>query len=145
MPVIEEDVFIPQPPEAVFDYLDRAENLPVWDSSVLEAKQLHEGPNDVGSRWRGASKVLGHRFEWTVEIAERERPRRTVSRAIEGKLHFTVTHTLQPENEGSRFTYRVDAESGLGGVFGRLSDPLVEKAQRRTIRANLDTLAELLS
>jgi NADPH:quinone reductase-like Zn-dependent oxidoreductase len=29
-------------------------------------------------------------------------------------------------------------------VFGRLADPIVEKAQRRTVRANLDTLAELL-
>jgi hypothetical protein len=33
----------------------------------------------------------------------------------------------------------------LGGVFGRLADPLVEKVQRRTVRANLDTLAELLT
>ena len=60
-------------------------------------------------------------------------------------MQFTVSNTLEPEGDGTRFTYRVEAESGLGGVFGRLADPLVEKAQRRTVRANLDTLAELLT
>jgi len=144
MPVVEQDVFISRRPEDVFEYLDKAENLPVWDSSIMEAEQISDGPNDVGSRWRGVSKILGRRFEWVVEISEREPPRRAVSRAVEGKMQFTVSNTLEPEGDGTRFTYRVEAESGLGGVFGRLADPLVEKAQRRTVRANLDTLAELL-
>lgn len=145
MPIVEQDVFIPRRPEDVFDYLDKAENLPVWDSSIMEAEQISDGPNDVGSRWRGGSKILGRRFEWVVEIFEREPPRRTASRVVEGKLQFTVTNTLEPEGDGTRFTYRVEAAPGLADVFGRLADPLVEKAQRRTVRANLDTLAELLS
>jgi len=99
----------------------------------------------VGTRWRGVSKILGRRSEWTTELTELQPPVRTVSRAVEGKLQFTVTNTLQPENAGTLYTYRVEADSGLGGVFGRLADPIVEKAQRRTARANLDTLAELLA
>lgn len=145
MPVVEENVSIGRPPEEVFDYLNTAENLPVWDSSVLEAEQLDSEPLAVGTRWRGASKILGRRFEWTTEVTELEPPTRLVSRAVAGKLSFTVTNTLRPENGGTRFTYRVDAATGLGGIFGRLSDPIVEKAQRRTVRANLDTLAELLA
>jgi hypothetical protein len=39
----------------------------------------------------------------------------------------------------------VDADPGLGGVFGRLADPLVERAQGRTVRNNLETLAEILT
>ncbi len=76
---------------------------------------------------------------------ELEPAARVSSRAVDGKLHFTVTNTMRAEAGGTRFTYRVEAESGLGGIFGRLSDPIVEKAQRRTVRANLDTLAELLA
>jgi hypothetical protein len=37
------------------------------------------------------------------------------------------------------------ADAGLGGLFGRIADPIVERAQRRTIRGSLDTLAELLT
>ncbi len=145
MPVIDESVFISRSPQEVFDYVCRAENLPVWDSSIMETEQLDPGPIRVGTRWRGASKILGRRFEWTTEVTELKPGARISSRAVEGKLHFTVTNTLQPENDGTRFSYRVEADSGLGGVFGRLTDPIVEKVQGRTIRANLDTLAELLA
>ncbi len=145
MPVVEESVFIARPPQEVFEYVSTAQNVPVWDSSIMEAEQVDCGPLQVGSRWRGASKILGRRFHWTTELVEFQPPVRMVSRAVEGELHFTVTNTFQPEAGGTRFTYKVDAESGLGGIFGRVADPIVEKAQRRTVRANLDTLAELLA
>lgn len=145
MPVVEESVFIARSPEEVFDYLTTAKNLPVWDSSIMEAEQVDSGPMRVGTRWRGVSKILGRRFEWTTEVTELQPPTRAVSRAVEGKIRFTVTNTLQQENAGTRYTFKVEADSGLGGVFGRLTDPIVEKAQRRTVKANLDTLAELLT
>jgi uncharacterized membrane protein len=145
VPTVEESVLIQRSPEEVFDYVGTAQNLPVWDSSILEAEQVDSGPLRVGTRWRGASKVLGRRFEWTTEVVELDSPTTTVSRSVEGKLQFTVTNTFEPAAGGTRFTYKVDAESGLGGIFGRLADPIVEKAQRRTVRANLDTLAELLT
>lgn len=145
MPVVEESVVIARPPEEVFDYLAKADNLPVWDSSIVQAEQVGAGPVGVGTRWRGASKILGRRFEWTTELTEFDRPRRSSSRSVEGKLQFTVTIRLEPADGGTRFTYRVDAASGLGGVFGRLADPFVERAQARTVRANLETLAELLA
>jgi uncharacterized membrane protein len=145
MPVVEESVFIARPPEEVFDYLSKAENLPVWDSSIVRAEQVGADPVGVGTRWRGTSKILGRRFEWTTELTEFDPPRRSSSRSVEGKLEFTVTILLEPADGGTRYTYRVDAASGLGGVFGRLADPMVERAQARTVRANLETLAELLA
>ncbi|HEY9356024.1 MAG TPA: hypothetical protein VIQ52_06950, partial [Arthrobacter sp.] len=70
---------------------------------------------------------------------------RIVSRSVDGPLEFTITTTLVPEDDGTRLNYRIDAASGLGGIFGKLADRLVEKAQARTVRANLETLAELLA
>src|SRR4051812_6875675 len=145
MPVIEEDVHISRPSQEVFDYLTTPENLPVWDSSVLEVERVTPGPVQVGNRWRGVSKILGLRFGWTLELTELEPRTRWVTRTVEGKLKFAVTHRVEPENGGTRYTFKVEAESGLGGIFGRLADPIVEQAQRRTVRANLDTLAELLT
>lgn len=51
---------------------------------------------------------------------------------------------IEEKPGGTKLTYRIDAESGLEGVFGRLADPFIEKARARTGRANLETLAELL-
>jgi uncharacterized membrane protein len=145
MPVVEESVVIARPPAEVFDYLAKAANLPEWDSSIVQAEQVGAEAVGVGTRWRGTSKILGRRFEWATEITEFDRPRRSSSRSVEGKLQFTVTVLVEPADGGARFTYRVDAASGLGGVFGRLADPIVERAQARTVRANLETLAELLA
>jgi uncharacterized membrane protein len=145
MPVVEEDVFIARPPHEVFEHLITAENLPVWDSSIMEAEQVDEGPTQVGTRYRGVSKILGRRFEWTTKVTEFEPPTLTTYQSVQGKLNFTVTHRLQPENAGTRFTYKIEADAGLGGLFGRIADPIVERAQRRTVRGSLETLAELLT
>ncbi len=144
MPVVEHSVFIAQPPAVVFDYLTKAENLPVWDSSIVQAEQVGTDPVAVGTRAQGTSKILGRRFQWTSEVTELDPPRQVSYRSVEGKLAFTVTNTCEPADGGTQYTFRLEAESGLGGVFGRLADPIVERAQSRTVRANLDTLADVL-
>lgn len=145
MPVVEETVIIPRPLEPVFDFLSDAGNVTLWDSSVVEAEQVGTDPLAKGTRWRGVTKILGKRFEWTTEITDAQRPARMESKSVEGKLTFTVLYELQRHRRGTLLRYRIDAESGLGGVFGRLGDPLVQSAQGRTVRANLKRLAELLA
>lgn len=145
MAVVEESTFVHRAPREVFDFLARPANLPVWDNSIVDAAQDGDGPLGVGTRVRGTSKILGRRFDWVTEYTEYDPPRRLVSRSIEGSLHFTVTNTLEREGDGTRLTWRVEATPGLGGVFGRLADPLVEKAHARTVRGNLETLTEVLT
>src|SRR5262249_12717187 len=77
MPVITQTVVIARPAAEVLDLLARAENLPRWDSSIVECVQMDAAPVTVG--------------------------------------------------EGTRLRYRLAAESGLGGAFGRAMEPLIEK------------------
>jgi uncharacterized membrane protein len=144
MPVVEDNTYIARSPEEVFDYLSRPENLPLWDSSILQVEQIDPGPLARGTRWRGTTKIMGRRFDWTTEITDVQSPSRMDSRSIEGKLTFEVAYALQPERDGTRLTYRVEAASGLGGAFGRFADPLVQNAQARSVRANLERLAGIL-
>lgn len=144
MPVVEESVLIPREPQEVFDYLSVPENNPLWDTTAVAARQLDDGAVTVGTRWSGTTKVMGRRFDWVTEITEIGAPEVLASRSVEGKMHFTARYELQPESGGTRLTYRIEAESGLGGVFGRFGDPLVESAQGKAVRANLARLAELL-
>ena len=88
---------------------------------------------------------MGRRFHWSTEATEFDPPNRVVNTAVDGPMKFQVALILEPVDGGTKLTYRVDAETGLGGVFGKLADPLIERAQGRTIRANLESLAELLA
>jgi uncharacterized protein YndB with AHSA1/START domain len=147
MAVVEESIVIPRTPREVFDYVVDARHLPHWDNSIVEAEP--EGPEEprVGARVAGVSKILGRRFPWITEFTEYDPPQRVVYRSVGGPLRFTITERFEPEDGGSstRFTWRVDADPGLGGVFGRLADPFVERAQARTVRNNLETLTEILT
>lgn len=145
MPVVEESVFIARSPQEVFDFITDPAKIPVWDASVVAAEQVGTGPIGPGTRTRGTSKIMGRHFDWVTEATQFEPPTRSVLKSVEGPLTFTVTSVLEPAEGGTRLTYRIDADAGLGGVFGRLADPFIEKAQARTVRANLETLAELLA
>jgi uncharacterized membrane protein len=145
MPTVEVSVVIAREPEDVFDFLIEAANLPVWDSSVVSTEQLGDDPVRVGTQTKGVSKVLGRSFTWTSELTELERPTLAKYTTIDGPINFVVTNLLEAHQDGTRYTYRIDAESGLGGVFGRLADSFIASAQTRTVRANLANLAELLA
>jgi carbon monoxide dehydrogenase subunit G len=145
MAVIEENVFIARPPQEVFDYLIRTENIPVWDSSVIQAEQVGDGPVGVGTRSTGTSKIMGRHFDWVTENIHFDPPRKSVIQSVEGDFKFTIANILEPQGDGTLLTYRIEADSGLGGLFGKLADTFVQKAHTRTVRANLDTLADLLA
>ena len=144
MPVIEETVIITRPVREVFDFLMLAENLPRWDSSMLECAQIGDGAVTVGTRYRGASKILGRRIEWVTEVVELVPGIRAVSRSVAGPLSFTVSYEVSASPAGTALRYRLAAESGLGGAFGRALEPIVQRAQTKVVRANLGTLASLL-
>jgi uncharacterized membrane protein len=144
LPVIDQSVVIARPAAEVFDFLVHAENLPRWDSSMLECVQIGSGPVGVGTRYRGASKILGRRIEWTTEVIDLVAGVRAESKAIEGTPRFTVSYEVSETPDGTSLRYRIVADSGLGGAFGRAMEPIVQKAQTKIVKANLDTLVGLL-
>ncbi len=144
MPVIEQSVVIARPAAEVFDFLVDAANLPRWDSSMLECVLIGPEPVTVGTRYRGASRILGRRIEWTTEVTEFDPGVRSQSRSVEGPLQFTVSYDVAETPEGTHLTYRIAADSGLGGAFGRAMEPIVQKAQAKVVKGNLETLVGLL-
>ena len=144
MPVIDETVVIAHPAGDVFDFMLLAENQPRWDSSMLECVQVGSGAVTVGTRYRGASKILGRRIEWTTEVVEFVPGARVASQSVAGPLTFTVSYDVSASPVGTTLRYRLAAESGLDGAFGRAMEPIVQRAQTKVVRANLGQLASLL-
>ena len=144
MPTVEESITIDRSPEDVWAFLTITDNLPAFESQLTRLTQVTDGDVGLGTRWEGATNVLGRKLEWTTEIVEFEPPTRSRTKSVEGKLPFEITYTLTPAGNGTQFTYRIEAASGLAGLFGKLGDPLVQRAQTRTVKTNLANLKELL-
>ncbi len=80
-----------------------------------------------------------------TEFTEYEPQKLISGKSVDGKVDFTNTSKLEETDGGTRFTYRLETESGLGGIFGKLADPIVSAAYSRVVRASLDNLADLLT
>jgi uncharacterized protein YndB with AHSA1/START domain len=145
MPVVEASVAISRPPSEVFQFVTSAENLPKWDSATLQAVQRGSGPPQLGTRTDGVSKILGRRISWTTEVTAFEPGHLASWTSVEGPLRFTATSVVEPLDDGTWYTYRVEGESGLGGVFGRMTDPFVVRGLNGIVRTNLVALKDLLT
>jgi carbon monoxide dehydrogenase subunit G len=144
MPGVQESVTIARPPQEVFDFLANFENLSAFDAFVTASGQVGDGPPGLGTRGRGTTRFMGQQFDWMVEFTEFEPPRRMVSRSVEGKRDVTATFTLEPADGGTRVTERIET-GAMGGLLGRLPDPLVNRLLGRSLRGNLKTLSRVLA
>jgi hypothetical protein len=145
MPVIEESILINREPKEVFDFASDYRNIAVIDASQAEdVEKLTDGPLEVGTRMQGAAKVLGRRIPWISECTVLDPPNKMRVESVEAPLAFAFDYLYEPAEGGTKATIRCETESGMGGVFGKFGDGLVTRTYAKQIRANLETLKELM-
>ncbi len=132
---VEETVEIGRPIEEVFAYVTDPENLATWTGVVVEVRK------DGGDRFTLVQKFLGRRFETPCEVIASEPNRRYAYRSTGGPIPYTFSYTLEPSGSGTRFTHTGEGEPGS---FFSLVGPLFEKAAKRQMRHDVDTLKDLL-
>ena len=138
----EHSVVIERPVQEVFAFSADPNNDALWLSSTLETEQTSEGPMGVGATFRNTTKFLGRRFDTTYEVTESEPPHKRCFRVTSGPVPGEVCYVFEPGEGGStRFTQNFEAE--VGGFF-RLAEPLVARAIRRQMEADMATLKDLL-
>ena len=139
---VEESIEIRRPLNEVFDYVANPENLPEWSSLAIEVKDAPE-PLNEGDAFTTVGKFLGRRFETPFERASYEPNRRYTDRAARGPVPDQEwTYTFEEVSEGA--TRLTRAAEGEPGGFFKLADPLIERALKRQVRADLETLKDLL-
>jgi uncharacterized membrane protein len=142
---MEASVVIARPVAEVWEYLSKAENLPVWVPVVDEVTQITAGPLAVGTRWRGVARFLGIGFTALIECTRCELNKAVEFKSVASKLVISSTATFDEVHGGTRFTYRTESKTGLGRTFGKLTSPIVSKASSRALQASLENLVKVLS
>ncbi len=132
---VEETVEIGRPADEVFAYVTDPENLATWAGVVVEVRK------DGGDRFTLVQKFLGRRFETPCEVIASEPNRRHVFRSTGGPVPLTFTYALEPSGAGTRLTQTGEGEPG--SFFG-LVGPLFERAAKRQVRHDLETLKDVL-
>ena len=135
---VEESIEINRPVEEVFAYSTDVENLPEWAGPVAEARKEGPGPLSVGDQFTLVQKFLGRRFESPCEVIALEPNRRFEYRSWGGPVPFT--YTCMPSGAATRFTMIAEGEPGS---FFKLVGPLFEKADKRQVKNDLETLKDI--
>ena len=134
-------VVVNRPVEEVFAYLTNPENLPEWQTMVLEARQDSPGAMTKGTKLTDVRKFLGRRFETTVEVTAFEPSKRADFKAVSGPIPFEISHTLEPVDGAT--SIKVVAQ-GEPGRFFKLAEPLVGTQAERQFRNDYATLKDFL-
>jgi uncharacterized membrane protein len=139
---VEESVEIGRPVEEVFAYAADPENLPEWSGLAIEVRKDTSGPLREGDVFVTVAKFLGRRFETPFEVTSYETNRRYTHRATGGPIPDQEwTYTYEEVPGGTRLTR---AAQGEPGGFFKPADPLIERALKRQVRTDMETLKDLL-
>jgi len=139
---IETSTQIGRPRAEVFDFLTDVENLPKWQSGVVESRPLSEGPVRVGYRFEETAKVGLWKLHNVCTVTDLKANERFAFEAkSSGPLDYEGSFDLQPVAGGTRLTLRGSAR--LKGLW-RLLQPLLAGDLRKETRAELESIRRLL-
>lgn len=130
---------IARPTDEIFAFVSDLRNDPRWHTDILEARLAEGGTVGPGSTFAIRFKPFMGQSEGTVTVSEYEPPSRVVLRGRMGKMAPTITLTVEPEGEGSRFTRRVEMQPPgllrllapiMGGMFRKQNAGFVANLKR---------------
>jgi hypothetical protein len=95
----------------------------------------------VGTRGEDVRKYLGREFRTTYEIVEYEPDRKLRFRSLSGPIQFEGSYTLEPVNEGTKFSFTIQGEAG---PFSALVGPLASRIARKQVESDAASLKKML-
>ena len=143
MLTVRDSTYIDAPPETVFSFLDEPARQVSFTPSLTTSSLIERLPNG-GARARYVFTVYGIDLEGEVRATDYDPPSRIVW-TMTGDLSGTIRWYLDPERDGTRFTfaatYRVPGPSFLQPVI----TPVLRRYNEREVRSLLQQLRAQIS
>jgi uncharacterized membrane protein len=132
---------IERPRAEVAAYVTDWQNDPTWIKALAEVRLLSEPPLRVGSRVLRVAHFLGRRIEYINEVVELEPGTRLVMRSVKAPFPMSVVYEFDEAGEATLM--RIRAQGDADGFY-RLAAPVLSRAVKRTIAADLRRLKNVL-
>ncbi|MGA2504993.1 MAG: SRPBCC family protein [Anaerolineales bacterium] len=137
----EMSIFFHRPVQEVFDFISDFRNGPQWQSGLLGVGRITEYPLGVGTRFTSVRKFMGRKMESGIEFTAFEVNKKFAIRSYSGSSPFKQTFLFEDTGEGTRVKTVFELE--LGGLMS-LAEPLVAPRVRREMKADFETLREII-
>jgi uncharacterized membrane protein len=138
---VQVETTVERPRAEVARYATDWRNDPAWIGALTEARLVTEEPLRIGSQIARVATFLGRRIEYVNEVVELEPEARLVMRSVKAPFPMTVTYEFRDADGGTRM--RIRAQGDASGFY-RLAGPLLDRAVKRSIVADLARLKTIL-
>jgi uncharacterized protein YndB with AHSA1/START domain len=133
---------IPRPREEVAAYAADPDRTTSWYANIDRVEWQTPRPLDMGSRLTFVARFLGRTLTYTYEIVELVPGERLVMRTAQGPFPMETTYTWTDAGPGA--TTMTLRNRGEPAGFAKLARPVMERAMRRAMTADLRRLRDLL-
>jgi uncharacterized membrane protein len=144
MAPITESIEINRRPEDVFAYLDDVKRHGEWQEQIVDVQPQDDGPLRVGSRIKETRRVPGGDRAMTYEITERDPPRQSSFRVLDGPIRAVGTVSVEPVGDGSRSRVTITIDFKGHGLAGKVLLPVAKTQARKQIPKDQARMKELL-
>ena len=138
---VETSIAIDRPVEVIFSFVTDRRNDIVWQSGLLEARQISDGPFDVGATYFQLMEFLGQKIESTYEVTAFEPNRKMGFKSISGPIPVQGEIAMEPGSNGTEVSIMFKADPG--GLF-KMAGPIFGRVAKQQWESNLATLKDLL-
>jgi len=120
-------VTINRPVNEVFDFVAQPSHEPDWHFDVKEVLRAKDGPYEIGEKFQWRINFGGLKT-YSLEVTAFEPNRFIELTTNEGPVLPVLTHTFQPEGDGTLYTRRIKFETKgllriLAPLMVRLNNP----------------------
>lgn len=142
METFTKSIIIQRPVEEVFNLASCLIRCSVWQSTVVSAEKITEGPVGVGTTYRHQVKFLGTVAEIHPTITVWEPSRRMGFQDDDVHSPSGAVYTFESVDGGTKFTALVTGDTT--GKFIHYGETFARRALMRQYDADMQTLKELL-
>jgi carbon monoxide dehydrogenase subunit G len=139
---VERRATVPATPEAVFAFLADLENLPAWQTGVLEARITSDGPIGVGSTAHVVRSLMGQRIEAPLTVTEYHPPSHFVVESKVSGVRVAIALDLTAVATGTDVA--VTAEIRGSGLTAFM-EPMIASAAGSDLETSLERLRTALA
>jgi hypothetical protein len=143
MKPIVKSLVINRPIEEVYDVATCQRRCVVWQSGIVNAEKVTEGPAGVGSEYEHMSSFLGFRATNRPRITVWDPPYRFAVHSDGSASSYDVEMSFEEVEGGTRMTSTFTME-GANAMLSRFTEPLVRMGLERMTERDLNTLKELM-
>ena len=144
MPEFQVTAVIERPRQDVWDVVSNPLRALDWVSAAVTREYAAAEVEEKGTVTRHVDRFLGRNISSTWEITHCEPPASLVGRTIVSPIAMEYVYELSEDPAGTHVSLTIHAESGLGGLFGRMADSVVAGMARRNLQADVSNLKDLL-